>query len=175
MAVLQMREASIVNAVVAAGGSQDYGVKMFPVPATAAQLPLIMVDAGLPDPNFAKKTVDLAAAQTDAALRAVQLQAGVPDDQMVRGFAVSAPSEPVPAMPSRTKSTIVIVAVGVGSAILVAVVLDILIMRWKARRRNRRQIQSKIESQTVDAAAFSDGTKKAPSNAHAEDVQLGSP
>jgi hypothetical protein len=171
MAVLQMREASVVNEVVAAGGSSDYGVKMFPVPATAAQLPLITIDAGLPDPNFAKKTVDLAAAQADAALRAVQQQAGVPDDQMVRGFAVSAPSEPVLAMPSRTKSTIVIFAAGAGSAILIAVVLDVVLMRWKSRRQNRRQ----IESQSVGATDFSDGTRKVPSNAHAEDIQMGSP
>jgi hypothetical protein len=170
MAVLQMREPSVVNGVVAAGGRPDYGAKMFPVPATAAQLPLIVIDAGEPDPNSAKKTVDLAAAQVDAALRAVQQRAGVPDDQMVRGFAVSAPSEPVPAMPSRTKSTIVIFAAGAGSAILVGLVLDVVLMRRKAQRQNRRQ----IEHQAVEAADPSDGTRKVPSNAHAEDIQLGS-
>jgi hypothetical protein len=167
MAVLRMREPSIVNGVVAAGGRPDYGVKMFPVPATMGELPLVMIDAGEPDPNSATKTVDLAAAQADAALQAVQQQAGVPDDQMVRGFVVSPPSEPVEAMPTRTRSTIVIFAAGAGAAILVAVLVDVVLLRWKAWRRNRRQIESQAvdAANSIDATHPSEGTSKVPSNA----------
>jgi hypothetical protein len=175
MVVFQMREPQVVNEVVAAGGRPDYGVKMFATPAAAAQIPLIMIDAGEPSPHSAATTVDLAAAQVDGALRAVQQHAGVPDAQMVRGFVVSASSEPVEAMPSRTRTTIVMSAAGAGLAILVAVVVDVVLMRWKMRRQTRRQIDSEAvdAANSIDAAQPPDDTGKVPSNAHAAaDIQL---
>jgi hypothetical protein len=174
LVVMQMREPSIVNEVVAEGGTPNYGVRMFPVPATSPELPLLLIDTGEGNPDLATKTVDLAVAQADVAARAVQQQAGVPDDQMVRAFAVSSPSKPVAAMPSRTQSTIMIYVAGVGSAVLAAVVVDIALMRRKARRQNRRQIEPQAvdAANSIDAAHPSDDTKKVPSNAQAaEDIR----
>jgi hypothetical protein len=180
MAVLAMREPAVVSQVVAAGGRPDYGVKMFPVPATMPELPLIMIDAGERTPESATKTVELVAAQVDAALRSVQQQAAVPDDQMVRAFPVSSPGEPVQAMPSRTQSAILIIAAGAGAAVLIGVVLDVLLMRWKVRRQNRRQAKSQdvnaAHSNDANGADPPDDTRKVPFNADAaEDVPLGSP
>ncbi|WP_280824739.1 hypothetical protein [Mycobacterium sp. OTB74] len=160
MAVLQLRDPAVVNAVVAAGGRPGYGAKMFPVPATAAQLPLIMIDDGEYEAAAATKTVLLAGAQADPVLHAIQQQAGVPEDQMVRAFMVSAPSAPIEAVPSRTRSTIVIIAAGAVAAILVGVILDVILMRRKARRQDRKSgVQDrKSEVQALDTVKSVDDT-----------------
>jgi hypothetical protein len=139
LAALGLRDPSVVAQVVAAGGKDDYGARMFPVPANSPQLPMVMIDATEPDAASASKTVELALAQADPTLRTLQQQADVPDDQMLKAFVVSPPSEPAGAMPSRTRSTIAIAAAGTGIAIVIAVVVDVLLLRWKARRQKRRQ------------------------------------
>jgi TRAP-type uncharacterized transport system fused permease subunit len=139
LAATELRDSSVVAQVVAAGGKPDYGSKMFPVPAGTPELPLIMIDATEPDPIAASKTVGLVIAQAGPVLRTLQQQANVPDDQMATAFVVSPPSTPAAGMPSRTRSTIAIFVAGAGLAILVGVVIDVVIMRWKARRRRGQQ------------------------------------
>jgi hypothetical protein len=176
--VFGLSDPSVVAQVVAAGGQANYTVKMFPVPATSPELPLIMIEASEPDPIAASKTVALVVAQTDPALRTLQQQAGVPDDQMVKALVVSPPSAPAGGMPSRTKSTMTIAAAGAGIAILVGLVVDVLLMRWKAHRRNRRQtrVQTAGDADTADgvrsadAAVSADGARNVnPQNRHAAD------
>jgi hypothetical protein len=45
VAALGLREPSVVDRVVAAGGLPEYVSKMFPVPSTMPQLPLMMIEA----------------------------------------------------------------------------------------------------------------------------------
>ena len=106
LAVIGMRDPSVVAQVVAAGGEANYTARMFPVPGTMPELPLVMVEATEPDPVAASKTVELVLAQANPTLDGLQKQANVPVDQMVRSFVVSPPSAPVAGVPSRTKSTI---------------------------------------------------------------------
>jgi hypothetical protein len=139
----------VVAQVVAAGGQPDYSARMFPVPPNSPQLPMLMIDTTQPDPASASKTVELVVAQADPTLRALQQQADVPDDQMVKPFTVSPPSVPTGAVPSRTRSTVAIALAGAGIAILLGVIVDVVLMRFKARRQRRRQARV----QTPDVAA----------------------
>ena len=152
MATLGLMDSATHEQVVEAGGKLDYTVRMFPVPGTMPQLPMIMIESTESDPIAAKKTVELVVAQADSALRTLQRQAGVADDQMVRPFVVSAPLVPIPGMPNRTKSTVAVFVAGAGIAILVGTVVDVLLTRWKARRRERRQtgIQAADGPDTAD-------------------------
>jgi hypothetical protein len=154
MTILGLRDSSVVTQVVAAGGKADYTARMFPVPATMPELPLIMIEATESDPVAASKTVELVVAQANSTLRSLQQQAQVPDDQMVTPFVVSPPSVPSPGMPSRTRSTIAVLAAGVAIAILVGVVVDVLMTRWKASRRKRPQtgVQAADGAHTADGA-----------------------
>ena len=138
LAVLGLREPSVVAQVVAGGGEANYTTKMFPVPATMPELPLIMVETTQPDPVAASKTIELVLAQADSTLQKMQKQASVPDDQMVQPFVVSPPSAPAAGVPSRTKSTIVVFAAGAGIAILLGVVLDVLLLRRRPLAQKRR-------------------------------------
>jgi hypothetical protein len=137
MAVVGLREPSVVDRVVAAGGLPNYVSKMFPVPATMAQLPIIMIEATDADPAAVSKTLELVVAQAEVTLRTLQQQAQVPGDQMVAPFVVSPPSVPLAGMPSRTRSTIAIFVAGAGLAVLVTVLVDALLTRHKAKRRQR--------------------------------------
>ena len=69
MTAVGLREPSVVDRVVAAGGLPDYVSKMFPVPATSPQLPLIMIEATAADPAAATKTLELVVAQAEVTLR----------------------------------------------------------------------------------------------------------
>ena len=172
MVVLQLRDPAVVNAVVAAGGRPGYGAKMFPVPATAGQLPLIMIDDGEYEAAAATKTVSLAAAQADPALHLIQQQAGVPEEQMVHAFMVSAPSPPVQAVPSRTRSTMMIFVAGAGAAILVAVILDVILIRRKARKQDRQSgVQALDTVKSVDDAENSNDTQQSSDDASKMDSQ----
>jgi hypothetical protein len=161
MFALGLRDPSVAVKVVAAGGKADYTAKMFPVPPTMPELPLVMIEATEPDPVAASKTVELVVAQADSTLQSLQQQASVPDDQMVKPFVVSPPSAPVAGMPSRTKSTISVFVAGAGLAILAGLVVDVLLIRWKARRQERRQKQV----QTADEGDTADGG----TNVHPQD------
>lgn len=136
MAAVGLREPSAVDRVVAAGGLPTYVSKMFPVPATMQQLPLIMVEVTDADPAAVTTTLDLVVAQADVTLRNLQQNARVPDDQMVEPFVVSPPGEPAVGTPSRTRSTIAIFFAGAGLAVLVTVIADLLLTRFGANRRH---------------------------------------
>jgi hypothetical protein len=172
LAVIGLRDPSVQARVVAAGGKPDYWTRMFPVPASMPELPLIMIEATEPDPIAASKTVELVVAQADSTLRTLQQQASVPDDQMVKAFVVSPPSAPAAGMPSRTRSTIAVFVAGAGLAILAGLVVDVLLMRWKARRQKRQQtrVQTADGPDTVDGADTADGARQVhPQNGHAAD------
>lgn len=154
MATLGLRDSSVVTQVVAAGGKPDYTAKMFPVPGTMPELPLIMIEATESQPIDTSKTIELVVAQADPTLRTLQEQAKVPDDQMVRPFVVSPPSVPVPGMPSRTRSTIAVFVALAGLAILVGLMADVLLTRWAGRRKKRKQTAGK----STDGAETADGT-----------------
>lgn len=149
MATFAMRDAAAVGQVVAAGGEPDYTVKMFPGPATSPQLPLIMIEATESDPISAAKTVELAAGQAGPALRKLQQDAGVPDEQMVKALIVSPPRPPVAAVPSRTRATAAIFAAGTGGAIIAGVVTELAAARWKSRRARSRN-----RNRSTEAAAM---------------------
>jgi hypothetical protein len=152
--VFALRDPSVVGQVVAAGGNADYTTKMFPVPASSQELPLVMIEATEPDPIAASKTVQLVVAQADPVLRTLQQQAGVSDDQMAKLLVASPPSPPAGGVPSRTRSAMTILAAGVGIAILVGVVVDVLLLRWKARRQKHRhtKVDTADGRDTADAA-----------------------
>jgi hypothetical protein len=159
--VLALRDPDIRDEVVKAGGTTNYSSRMFPVSGTSPELPLVMIDATDPDPTVASKTVQLVAAQADPVLRTLQQQAGVPDAQMVKPLVVLPSSPPVAAMPARTRSTITILAAGLGIAILMAVVVDVLLMRRKARGQKRRQtpVETAGGADTADAAESVEDTR----------------
>jgi hypothetical protein len=174
MAALNLNEPAVSAPVVAAGGQPNYTAKMFPVPATVQELPMLMIEATEPDPAAASKTVELVVAQAGPTLRTLQQQANVPDDQMATAFVVSPPSVPAGGMPSRTKSTIAIGVAGVGIAILVGLVVDVLLMRWKAGRQKRRQtrVQTAGGADTADRADTAHAHEEEnvhPQNRHATD------
>lgn len=154
MYAVALRQPSVVDQVVAAGGRPDYDVKMFPVPPTMPELPLIMVEITAPTPVAAAKTMDLVMAQTKPMLKSLQQGANVPDDQMVTPFVVSPPSVPFPGVPSRTRSTVVVFAAGAGLSVLFGVIADLLLAHRHRRatdRKSRRKALSTGPQPTQDA------------------------
>lgn len=139
MAALGLHQSTVVNRVVAAGGEANYDAKLFPVPATSPPIPLVMIDVAAPAPKAAAKTLELATIELRASLENVQTQANVPPDMMVESFVVSPPSEPVAAVPSRTRSTMSVVVGGLALAVLASVLVDVFL----TRRRNRKSKASK--------------------------------
>jgi hypothetical protein len=155
----ELRNPSAEAQVMAAGGQPGYFTRMFPVPQGSPELPLILIESTQPNPIAASKTVELVIAQADPTLRTIQQQAGVPDDQMAKAFVVSPASVPAAGTPSRLKSTISIFAAGAGIAILAGVVVDVLLMRWKARRQIRGQKRRQAQVQTADGADTAYGAR----------------
>jgi hypothetical protein len=142
MTVFGLQDPAVRAQVVAGGGKSDFVVRMFPSPVAGngqEQLPLVMIEAEEVDPISAGKTVELVAAQTDSVLRNLQQQAGVPDDQMAKGLMVSPPSVPLAAVPSRTRSALYLAVVGAAISILIGVVVDVFLMRRRAKVRVRAQ------------------------------------
>jgi hypothetical protein len=137
MAAMGLRDPSVVDQVAAAGGLPDYEAKMFPGPATMPQLPLIMVDVTNADRAAVTQTLELVTQQAALTVRNLQKQAQVPEDQMVAPFVVAPPSTPAAGMPARTRSTIAIFVAGAGLSVLLTVVFDVFMTRFKARRRQR--------------------------------------
>lgn len=133
MAALGLREPSVANRVVALGGLPDYTARLFPVPATSPPIPLVMIEQSAPDPASATKTLELVANEMSSALERIQKQAKVPADMTVTSFVVSPPSEPIAAMPSRTRSTAAIAVAGIGLTVLVTVLVDVLMVRRRKR------------------------------------------
>jgi hypothetical protein len=176
MTTIGLRDPSVVDQVVAAGGGNYYTAKMFPVPATVVQPPLIMLDVTAADPASAKLTLQLVTAQAGVTLKKLQQQAGVPDDQMVSMFVVSPPVPPQAGIPSRTKSVITMLVAGIGFAVLAAVLADLLLTRlsrlltrlWRRRKSRRRQRPSEA---APESAPPPNGTHEpSPPVSVAEDV-----
>ena len=151
MVTIGLGDPSVVDQVVAAGGGNWYNARLFPVPPTAVQPPLIMIDVTAADPATAKVTLQLVTAQAEVTLKGLQQHAGVPDDQMVSMFVVSQPVPPQAGMPSRTKSTITMLLAGVVLAVLVAVVADLLLTRLSTRRKSRAQQKRRAQSEATAA------------------------
>jgi hypothetical protein len=134
MAAVGLREPAAVSRVVAGGGQADYVSKLFPVPANTSPLPLVMIESTAADPAATTRTLELVIAQADVTLRDLQQEARVPEDQMVTPFVVSPPSTPAAGMPARTRSTMAIFVAGAGLAVLLTVVVDVLLVRRRAKR-----------------------------------------
>jgi hypothetical protein len=135
--VLELRDPTVGAQVTAAGGSY-YTVRMFPVPPTQPDLPLVMIESTEPIPAASEKTVSTVVAQVEPILRNIQLQAGVPEGQMVKALVVSPPSPPLVGIPSRTQSTVVIAVGGAGISVLLALVVDVFMLRRKVRKAKAR-------------------------------------
>jgi hypothetical protein len=138
MIILRLGAPEVRAQVVADGGQPNYRVMLFPTAPTAPPLPMVMIDATEQDPVSATKTVDLVLAQADPVLAAAQQQAGVPEEQWVKSLVVSPATPPVSGIPSRTRATIAILVAGVALALLAAVLVDVLVLRWKANRQRSR-------------------------------------
>ena len=83
MAALGLRETSVVNHVVALGGSQTYTAKLFPVAANQQPVPLVMIEETAPDPASATKTLELVTDEMSSVLEQIQKQANVPPEMAV--------------------------------------------------------------------------------------------
>jgi hypothetical protein len=142
MTALALKEPAVVNRVVALGGRPDYVARMFPSPANAQPIPLVMIENTAPDPATTTKTLELVTNETSSALEAIQKQANVPPAMMVDSFVVSPPATPVAAMPTRTRSTATIAVAGIGLSVLTTVLVDVLL----ARRRKRVEERPKAAS-----------------------------
>ena len=139
MAAIGLRDPSVVAKVVAAGGQPNYTARMFPVPATIAAIAARHDRSHRAGPGrrFEDRRTGCRASRPDATnAAAASRRAGRSDGDTIRGV----PAERARAgMPSRTRSTITVFVAGAGLAILVGLVVDVLLMRWKARRQKRRQ------------------------------------
>lgn len=135
MTAVGLHEPAVVDRVVRAGGLPTYDSKMFPAPANVGQLPLVMVEVTDADPTLVTKTLELVVGEAQATLQNLQVNAQVPDDQMVSAFVVSLPSSPKAGMPSRTRSTVALFVAGVGLSVVFTVLLDVVLIRLRSRRR----------------------------------------
>lgn len=160
MAAVGLREPSAVDRVVAGGGIPDYVSRMFPVPTGTSPLPIVMVEATAADPAAVTRTLELVIAQADVTMQALQQQARVPEDEMVTPFVVSPPGTPAAGMPARTRSTIAIFVAGAGLAVLVTVVLDVLLVRRKARKIRELPSAEEVEEPKSASSPIGAGEPK---------------
>jgi hypothetical protein len=136
MLVFGLNDVDVINNVVSDGGKSNYTAKMFPTGGDlqSSGLPLVMVESTQPDPESAKRTVELVAAKANPVLRQIQQQAGVPDSLMVQALVAAPPAPPRAGTPSRTRSTFAMVVAGVGAAVLAAVLVDTVMLRRRLGR-----------------------------------------
>ncbi|MGB3673027.1 MAG: hypothetical protein WA988_01140, partial [Candidatus Nanopelagicales bacterium] len=71
---------------------------------------------------------------------ALQKQANVPDSELANSFVVSPPRVPLAGTPSRIRSTLTIFCAGAGIAVVLAVVVDLITVRIRARRNKGVQV-----------------------------------
>lgn len=133
MTALGVRQPAVVDKVVAAGGQPDFTAKLFPVPPTAPPIPLVMIEQTAPNPAAATKTLQLVIGELTASLKNIQQNADVPPEMMVASFVVSPPSEPIAAVPSRTRATASIFVAGLGLSVVVTVLVDVLLGRHRKK------------------------------------------
>lgn len=149
MTALGLQEPGVVGRVVAQGGSANYSATLFSPAGANQPLPLIKLEVTNPDPTLTTRTLELVIGQATETLRGLQQQAQVPEERMVMPIVVSPPSKPVAGMPTRTRSTVAILAAGIGIAVLVTVLVDVAIVQATARRRRSSK---KPSSPTATAA-----------------------
>lgn len=134
---LGLREPSVVDRVVAAGGVPWY------VPTTvslnAGKLPLITIDVTASKPAEVTKTLEMVLAQTQVTLRTLQQQAQVPADQMMTPFLVSPPGVPTASYAGRFPSAAKKFLAGLALSILLTVLVDVLLTHRKSRAQQRQQ------------------------------------
>lgn len=138
MATFSLREPSVVDEVIAAGGQSNYTVRLLPAQGTTAPQPVIMIEAYEANPTDVTTTLELVIAKADTSLHNLQQHARVPEDQMVVPFVVSPPGAPAAEMPSSpARLAITMFAGGLVAAVLAALLVDALLgrrARWiKAR------------------------------------------
>jgi hypothetical protein len=170
MTAVGLQEPSVVARVVAAGGLPTYAAKMFPVPATMGQLPLVMVEVTDPNPAAVTQTLDLVIPQAEVTLRNLQQNANVPNDQMVAPFVVSPPGPPAAATPSRTRSTVAIFVAGAGLVTVVTVIVDVLLVRLGKRERRRSSVPTEVVAEPPPVADPRDDCEPAPFVRDSRDV-----
>jgi len=139
MTTIGLRDPAVYDRVVSAGGG-PYTTKMFPTPGGMQQLPMVMIEVTLDEPGQVSTTLALLAEEAKVTVREMQERAAVPENVMVTSFIVSPAGTPMPAMPSRTRSTIVIFAAGLGLSILLTVVVDLVLTRRKSRAQQRAAV-----------------------------------
>jgi hypothetical protein len=144
IAAVGLHDTSVVQHVVAAGGLPGYTSRMYPVPLSMPQLPMIMVEVTDANPAAVTKTLELVLAEADPTLRTLQEQARVPADQMVTSFVITPPNPPAPGMPTRTRSTISIFLAGAGLSVLLTVIIDVLLIRRKSRPRKGQYREAEL-------------------------------
>lgn len=152
MTAMGLSDPAVEEGVAAAGG-KDYIARIFPTPGTMPQLPLIMIESNEGNPADTTKTLELVIAQADDTMKALQQQARVPEDQMVGPFVVSPPGTPVEGMPSRTRSTIAVFGAGAALSILLGVLVDVVLLRRKARPKKHREAEPETMAQPSLAGA----------------------
>lgn len=164
MVAMELSQPEVVSRVVAGGGSPDYIVKMFPSPPTAPPLPLVTIEETAPEPEMATKTLKLVSKEMAPTLEAIQVQANVPREMMIGTFVVTPPTQPVAAMPTRTRSTATIAVAGIALTVLVTVVADILLIRLRRKPKPLRR-----------SAAKDDEPAPSPANTSRDEPKLDSP
>lgn len=136
MVILGFDDPAVRSRVVEGGGQRNFTVRMFPPQtSTSAPIPLIMIEATESQPEAARKTVELAAAQTNSILSGIQRQAGVPESQFATAITASSPN-PRMGIPARTKTLALMLLGGTATATAAAVAWD-LIAAGLGRRRRR--------------------------------------
>jgi hypothetical protein len=138
MTALGLQQPAAQDRVAAQGGLPEFYAKLIGVPPSVPQPPIIMIEITSAKRDAVTRTLELATKQAEQTLKSLQQQARVPDDQMVQLFVVAPPTPPVGGMPSRMKSTLMILIAGAGLSIVFTVLLDIVWLRVKARLKERR-------------------------------------
>jgi hypothetical protein len=159
MTAIGLQQPAVLDRVAAEGGLPDYFAKLVQVPPSVPQPPLIMIEITSANRDGVTRTLELATKQAELTLRSLQQQAHVPDDQMVDMFIVQPPIPPVPGMPSRMKSTLMVLIAGAGLSILFTVLLDIVWLRVKSRLQQRRAAHSHTAEPAASEAPSDDAAR----------------
>lgn len=144
-----LRDADVVNRVVAAGGAPDYTAKMYPGSLNSPQLPLVMIEATQPDAQASLQTVEIVLEQAEPVFRKVQEIAGVPVEQRAKALITAPPNPPVAASPSRLRASSAVFAAGLALSLMAGVVADLLIKRFTSGRMTRLASTSPASQRVV--------------------------
>jgi hypothetical protein len=172
MTAIGLSDPSVRSQVMADGGASDYTAKIFAKPEAAGEIPLVMIEATEQDPTLALLTVQHVVMEANPLLQRLQQAANVPPDQMVTPFLVSPPSTPTAGMPSRIRYSIGVGLAGFGVAVLAALLADMVIKRWRARRQSKQSSMRGHRKRTTRMGRF-DGSDNNAENAR--DAQTAQP